>query len=58
MARRSRAESRLLVEVLRGWSGNESGGVYAILPPGCLVSATTRLFVEAVARAIKAGWAR
>lgn len=45
-----------LVEVLPGWSGKENGGVYAILPPGRLVPAKTRLFVDAVARAIKAGW--
>lgn len=47
-----------LVEVLPGWSGKESGGVYAILPPGRLVPLKTRLFVEAVSRAIKEGWAR
>jgi DNA-binding transcriptional LysR family regulator len=47
-----------LAEVLPGWSGAGSGGVYAILPPGRLVPAKTRLFVEEVARAIKAGWAR
>ncbi|GJD57724.1 LysR family transcriptional regulator [Methylobacterium dankookense] len=46
-----------LVEVLPGWSGRESGGVYAILPPGRLVPAKTRLFVDAVAQAVRAGWA-
>ncbi|WP_407518614.1 LysR family transcriptional regulator [Methylobacterium oryzisoli] len=50
--------SGALVEVLPGWSGRESGAVYAILPPGRLVPAKTRLFVDAVTRAIKAGWAR
>ena len=47
-----------LVEVLPGWSGPETGGVYAVLPPGRLVPAKTRLFVEAIARGIRAGWAR
>ncbi|GEO99910.1 LysR family transcriptional regulator [Methylobacterium haplocladii] len=47
-----------LIEVLPGWGGKKSGGVYAILPPGRLVPAKTRLFVDEVAQAIKAGWAR
>jgi len=46
-----------LVEVLPGWGGKTEGGVYAILPPGRLIPAKTRLFVDEVARAIKAGWA-
>jgi DNA-binding transcriptional LysR family regulator len=47
-----------LVEVLPGWGSEEGGGVYAILPPGRLVPAKTRLFVDEVACAIKADWAR
>lgn len=47
-----------LVEILPGWGGKANGGVYAILPPGRLVPAKTRLFVDEVAHAIKAGWAR
>ena len=47
-----------LVEVLPGWGGRQGGGVYAILPPGRLVPAKTRLFVDEIAQAIKAGWAR
>lgn len=47
-----------LAEVLPGWGGPERGGVYAVLPPGRLVPAKTRLFVDAVAGAIRAGWAR
>lgn len=47
-----------LREVLPGWGGRAEGGVYAILPPGRLMPTKTRLFVEAVARAIKAGWIR
>lgn len=47
-----------LVEVLPGWEGTERGGVYAILPPGRLVPTKSRLFVDEVAGAIRAGWAR
>lgn len=45
-----------LVEVLPGWGGKGEGGVYAVLPPGRLVPAKTRLFVDEIAKAIKAGW--
>ena len=47
-----------LVEVLPGWGGQEDGGIYAVMPPGRLVPAKTRLFVEEVAAAIKAGLVR
>ena len=47
-----------LREVLPGWGGKGEGGVYAVLPPGRLVPAKTRLFVDEVARSIKAGWAQ
>jgi DNA-binding transcriptional LysR family regulator len=46
-----------LVEVLPGWGGKAEGGVYAILPPGRLIPTKTRLFVEAIAKSVKAGWA-
>ena len=46
-----------LIEVLPGWGGKQSGGVYAILPPGRLVPTKTRVFVDEIAQAIKAGWA-
>jgi DNA-binding transcriptional LysR family regulator len=45
-----------LIEVLPGWGGKESGGVYAILPPGRLVPTKTRVFVDEIVQAIKAGW--
>jgi DNA-binding transcriptional LysR family regulator len=45
-----------LVEVLLGWGGRGGGGVYAVLPPGRLVPAKTRMFVDAIAAAFKAGW--
>lgn len=47
-----------LVEVLPGWGGKGEGGVYAILPPGRMMPAKTRLFVDEIAKAIKSGWAR
>lgn len=47
-----------LREVLPGWGGKGEGGVYAVLPPGRLVPAKTRLFIDEVARSIKAGWAK
>lgn len=47
-----------LVEVLPGWGGKGEGGVYAVLPPGRLIPAKTRLFVDEIAGSIKAGWAR
>ncbi|WP_336490813.1 LysR family transcriptional regulator [Methylobacterium nigriterrae] len=47
-----------LIEVLPGWGGKEEGGVYAILPPGRLVPTKTRVFVEEVTQAIKAGWSQ
>lgn len=47
-----------LVEVLPGWAGRGDGGVYAILPPGRLVPAKTRTFVDEIGKSIKAGWVR
>ncbi len=47
---------RKLVEVLPGWGGKADGGVYAILPPGRLLPTKTRLFVDDIAKSIRAGW--
>lgn len=47
---------RKLVEVLPGWGGKAEGGVYAILPPGRLIPTKTRLFVDEIAKWIRAGW--
>ncbi|AMA59956.1 hypothetical protein BCCGELA001_29370 [Bradyrhizobium sp. CCGE-LA001] len=55
---RSSLREKKLTHVLPGWTGKGDGGVYAILPPGRLVPAKTRVFVEAIAEAIKAGWFR
>jgi DNA-binding transcriptional LysR family regulator len=46
-----------LVEVLPGWSSKGKGGVHAILPPGRLIPAKTRLFVDEITISIKADWA-
>jgi DNA-binding transcriptional LysR family regulator len=47
-----------LVEVLPGWGGKGEGGVYAIMPPGRLIPGKARVFVDEIAKFIKAGWAR
>ena len=47
-----------LVEILPGWGGKGEGGVYAIMPPGRLLPAKARVFVDEIAKSIKAGWAR
>ncbi|WP_246564682.1 LysR family transcriptional regulator [Ancylobacter sonchi] len=49
------AEGRL-VEVLPGWAGKTDGGVHAVMPPGRLVPAKVRVFVDDIAQALKAGW--
>lgn len=46
-----------LVEVLPGWEGSGTGGVYAIMPPDRLVPAKTRIFVNEVNTKIRAAWA-
>ncbi|MCB4768706.1 LysR family transcriptional regulator [Ancylobacter sp. Lp-2] len=45
-----------LVEVLPGWVGTIEAGVHAVMPPGRLVPAKVRLFVDDIAEALKAGW--
>lgn len=44
-----------LVQVMPGWTGKGDGGVFAILPPGRLVPAKTRIFVDEIGKSIKAG---
>ena len=46
-----------LVEVLPGWGSKGEGGVHAVLPPGRLIPAKTRLFVDEITKSIKADWA-
>jgi DNA-binding transcriptional LysR family regulator len=48
---RELADGRL-VEVLPGWSLEGDGAVQAVLPPGRLVPAKTRAFVDRVAAAL------
>lgn len=45
-----------LVEILPGWGGKAEGGIHAVLPPGRLIPTKTRLFVDEIAKSIKAGW--
>ncbi len=45
-----------LVEVLPGWTVNAGGGVYAVMPPGRLVPAKTRAFVEFLSTNLKGLW--
>lgn len=45
-----------LHEILPGWEGDLSGGVYAIMPPGRLVPTKTRLFVDEITESIRSGW--
>jgi DNA-binding transcriptional LysR family regulator len=54
----SALQTRKLVRVLPDWQGKDEGGVYAISPPGRLVPTKTRVFIDAVAESIKAGWGR
>lgn len=45
-----------LVEILPGWEGAGGGGIYAVMPPGRLVPAKTRLFVDEITESIQSGW--
>ncbi|MBC3474998.1 LysR family transcriptional regulator [Pseudomonas taiwanensis] len=45
-----------LLRVLDGWRSSSNGGVYAIMPPGRLVPAKTRLFVDEISASIQAAW--
>lgn len=47
-----------LVEVLPGWAGKTEGGIYIVLPPGRLVPAKTRVFVDEMAGALQNAWAQ
>jgi DNA-binding transcriptional LysR family regulator len=45
-----------LIELLPGWEGAGEGGIYAVMPPGRLVPAKTRLFVDEITESIQRGW--
>ena len=45
-----------LVEILSDWQGAGEGGVYAIMPPGKLLPAKTRLFVDEITESVRNGW--
>lgn len=43
-----------LVQILSEWQGWGAGGIYAVMPPGRLIPAKTRLFVDDISAAIQA----
>ncbi|WP_218922643.1 LysR family transcriptional regulator [Rhodoferax sp. OV413] len=43
-----------LVQILTEWQGSGGGGIYAVMPPGRLVPAKTRLFVDDITAAVQA----
>jgi DNA-binding transcriptional LysR family regulator len=45
-----------LIEVLPGWTVKGDFGIYAVMPPGRLVPAKTRAFVDFLSAAIKGAW--
>lgn len=45
-----------LRRVLSEWQGNQEGGVYAIMPPGRLIPAKTRVFMDHIFSHIRAKW--
>lgn len=45
-----------LIHVLPEWQGAIEGGVYAVMPPGKLVPAKSRLFVDEITESIRNGW--
>ena len=45
-----------LVSVLPEWKGATAGGVHGIMPPGRLVPAKTRLFLDYIIREIRSEW--
>lgn len=46
-----------LIEVLPGWSAANDGPINVILPPGRIVPAKSRVFIELVSDHLRAGWA-
>lgn len=45
-----------LIEIMPGWEGAGEGGIFAVMPPGRLVPAKTRLFVDELTESIRNGW--
>jgi DNA-binding transcriptional LysR family regulator len=46
----------LLVQILPGWRGSKEGGIYAVMPPGRLTPAKTRVFIEEITHSIQSTW--
>ncbi len=51
-------KSGSLVRILQGWQGVANGGIHAVMPPGRLVPAKTRVFVEHISTTIRTAWSR
>lgn len=45
-----------LVQILPDWKGAIEGGVYSVMPPGKLLPAKTRLFVDEITESIRKNW--
>lgn len=45
-----------LVQILPEWKGAIEGGVYSVMPPGKLLPAKTRLFVDEITESIRKSW--
>ncbi len=45
-----------LVTILPDWRGSEEGEIYAVMPPGPLLPAKTRVFVDEIVSAFAGGW--
>lgn len=45
-----------LVQILPEWQGSIEGGIYSVMPPGKLIPAKTRLFVDEITESIRNGW--
>ena len=51
-------EAGRLVRILMDWHGVANGGIHAVMPPGRLVPAKTRVFVEHISSIIRTAWSR
>lgn len=45
-----------LIDVLPTWRSSEEGGVFAVMPPGPLLPAKTRVFVDEIVGVFSGGW--
>lgn len=52
----NQTKSGQLEEVLHGWAGDADFGVFIVLPPGRMIPAKTRAFIEFLSRSLKNSW--